>query len=388
MKLDLSKVWKTTRTATGRVWRGLLGWIGKAQWLRKPLHWLKQPLHWLRRIPDAFPALGRLLRRMANATGPLLRPFRRAGTALVRVPVLLWSGVRWLGRAPGQLKRALLAGATRVWSLIFGLLAVPGGAWLVTTPAKQLLTTHEFDLRTLLPVSLALCGLLTLTAGLGMLFRAPSFRASLWFALLFSLPLPSACGFDTYTLLVKMNGADESAKKTLQPVLEGDIQRTLMYLGLSLGLCVLLWLRPLRHLKLQCTTPLLRGRAGVLLAPCYGAAFGLAAGYGLWLGLRELTERSLQFLRPVLGVVKAEHLAYGCGALGALWLLRRWWRGRTHVTPRTTTKVTAPKAPAPKPTPATPPPTSTPPQRPVVATPQPAKPIQKPQPVGWLSSRT
>src|SRR5262245_43421203 len=99
MKLVLSKVWKTT----GRVWRGLTGWIGKAQWLRKPLHWLKQPLHWLRRIPAAFPALGRLL-----------RPFRRAGTALLRVPVLLWSGVRWLGRAPGQLKRALLAGATRV----------------------------------------------------------------------------------------------------------------------------------------------------------------------------------------------------------------------------------------------------------------------------------
>ena len=384
MKLALSKVWKTTRTTIGRGWRGLTGWIGKAQWLRKPLHWLKQPLHWLRRIPSAFPALGRLLRRMANVTGPLLRPFRRAGRALVRVPVLLWSGVRWLGRAPGQLKRALFAGATRVWSLIFGLLAVTGGAWLVKTPAQQLMTTHEFELRTLLPVSLALCGLLTLTAGLGMLFRAPSFRASLWFALLFSLPLPSMHGFDTYTLLVKMNAADEATKKTLQPVLEGDIQRTLMYLGLSLGLCVLLWLRPLRHLKLQCTTPLLRGRAGVLLAPCYGAAFGLAAGYGLWLGLRELTERSLQFLRPVLGVVKAEHLAYGCGALGALWLLRRWWRGRTRIAaPRavkTPPPVHAPTPPVHAPTPA-------PTPRPVVTTPPPAKQIRQTQSVGWLSSK-
>lgn len=377
MKLDLSKVWKTTRTTIGRGWRGLTSLIGKQQWLRKPFHWLKQPLHWLKRIPAAFPALGRLLRPLA------------------RGPVLLWSGMRWLGRAPGQLKRALLAGATRVWSLLFGLLAVTGGGWLVRTPAQQLMTTHEFELRTLLPVSLALCGLMTLTAGLGMLFRAPSFRASLWFALLFSLPLPGTHGFDTYTLLVKMNGADESTKKTLQPVLEGDIKQTLMFLGLSLGICTLLWLRPLRHLKLQCTTPLLRGRAGVLLAPCYGAAFGLAAGYGLWLGLRELTVREggLQFLRPVLNVVKAEHLAYACGAIGALWLLRRWWRGRTHVTPRTTTRVTAPKPPT-TPKPATPKPTTptttattTPTPRPVVATPPPAKPAQKPQPVGWLSSQ-
>jgi hypothetical protein len=251
---------------------------------------------------------------------------------------------------------------------------VPFGAFLIMTPAKELMTTKEFDLRTLLPVTLALCGVLLLTAGLGMLFRAPSFRRSLWFALLFSLPLPGMYGHDTYQLLVKMNGADESTQRTLQPLLEGELKRTLLFLGLSVGLATLLWLRPMRKLKLQCTTPLLRGRAGVLLAPCYGGAFGLAIGYLLWLGLRELTQREvLQFLRPVLGVVRAEHLAYGCGALGALWLARRWWRGRTRIAaptrPTTPTAQTAHNLP-------------TPPQRPAVSPAQLAAQLRRPQPVG------
>ncbi|HZN37508.1 MAG TPA: hypothetical protein VFD82_01825 [Planctomycetota bacterium] len=375
MKLDLRKVWKTTSTTIGRCWRVMTSVIGKQQWLRKPLHWL-------RRIPAALTPIARGLRRMATATGPLLRPFRGTGRALARVPKLLWTGVRRLGRVPVVVTGALLAvvrlrpNATRVWSLLLGLLTVPFGAFLIMTPAKELMTTKEFDLRTLLPVTLALCGLLLLTAGLGMLFRAPSFRRSLWFALLFSLPLPAMYGHDTYTLLVKMNG-DESTQRTLQPLFEGEIKRTLMFLGLSVGLCTLLWLRPLRRLKLQCTTPLLRGRAGVLLAPCYGGAFGLAAGYGLWFGLRELTEReALKFLRPVLNVVRAEYLAYGCGALGALWLLRRWWRGRTRVASRTAFTAHTPPTPTPQPTP---------PQRPAVAAPQ--KQIRQPQPVGWMSSR-
>ena len=370
MKPDLRKVWKTTCTTIGKWWRVMTTWIGKQQWLRKPLHWLK-------RIPAALPPLGRQLRRIAEKTGPLLRPFRGTGRALARVPKLLWSATRRLGRVPAMLTGALLAvvrlrpNATRVWSLILGLLTVPGGAYLVMTPAKQLMTTKEFDLRTLLPATLALCGVLVLTAGLGMLFRAPSFRRSLWFALLFSLPLPAMYGHDTYTLLVKMNGADESTQRTLQPLLEAEIKRTLMFLGLSVGLCTLLWLRPLRHLKLQCTTPLLRGRAGVLLAPCYGGAFGLGIGYLLWLGLRKLTElEAVKFLRPVLDVVRAEYLAYGCGALGALWLLRRWWRGRTRVAPRITRTTPAPHD------------LPTPPQRPAVSPAQLAAQLRRPQPVG------
>lgn len=369
MKLDLRKVWKTTTTTIGRWLRVMTTWIGKQQWLRKPLHWLK-------RIPAVLTPIGRQLRRMATATGQLLRPFRGTGRALARVPKLLWYGVRRVGRVPAVLMGGLLAvvrlrpNATRVWSLILGLLIVPFGAWLVMTPAKQLMTTKEFDLRTLLPVTLALCGVMTLTAGLGMLFRAPSFRSSLWFALLFSLPLPAMYGHDTYTLLVKMN-ADESTQRTLQPLFEVEIKRTLMFLGLSIGLCTLLWLRPLRHLKLQCTTPLLRGRAGVLLAPCYGGAFGLGIGYLLWIGLRELTERDAgKFLRPVFGVLRAEYLAYGCGALGALWLLRRWWRGRTRIAPRTTRT-----APVPHELP-------TPPQRPAVSPAQLAAQLRRPQPVG------
>src|SRR5204863_8462404 len=88
----------------------------------------------------------------------------------------------------------------------------------------------------------------------------------------------------------------------------------------------------------QCTTPLLRGRAGIVLAPCYGGASGMGVGYSLWLGLRHFAERDdMQFLRRVLGLVRIEHLACGCGALGALWLLRRWWhrrRGAAAQTPR------------------------------------------------------
>jgi hypothetical protein len=55
----------------------------------------------------------------------------------------------------------------------------------------------------------------------------------------------------------------------------------------------------------------------------------MGVGYALWLGLLHFAERDgMQFLRRVLGIVHVEHLAYGCGTLGALWFLRRWWNRR------------------------------------------------------------
>jgi len=166
------------------------------------------------------------------------------------------------------------------------------------------------------------------------------------------------------------------------------VQLTLLFLALSVFLGTLPWLRPLRNL--QCTTPLLRGRVGLVLAPCYGGGFGMGVGYGVWWCLRYIAERDgLDFLRRGLGVLRVEHFAYGCGALGAAWLAWRWWHA-----PRMVARAVKP-APRVQATPPSPPAQPAPrvaPAAPAAATPRPAQqpasqplPIQqprRPQPAG------
>jgi hypothetical protein len=309
MELWLRKKWKEGWTAIGRWWHDATNWPGRQRWLR-------QPLQQLRRIPAAGQAIARQLRRVPDAIRSLLHHLGRVGGALCRLPTQLKVALLWLAR---------LRPNARFWSLVVGLLTVPLGAFLIGTPVRELATGRELDLRSLLTATWLLTGVATLTAGLGMLFRAPSFRTMLWLALLCSLPLPAAFGHHAYTLMAKMEGADEATQRTLQPWVDGGIQSALLFLGLSVYLGTLLRLRPLR--SLQCTTPLLRGRAGFVLAPCYGGAFGMGVGYSLWQGLRHVAEREdLQFLSRALGVVRLEYFAVGCGALGASWLARRRWR--------------------------------------------------------------
>src|SRR5262245_51732390 len=366
------RVW----TAIGRRWHDATNWLGRQRWLR-------QPLQQLRRIPAAGQAIARQLRRVPDAMRSLLHHLGRVGGALCRLPTQLKVALLWLAR---------LRPNARFWSLVVGLLTVPLGAFLIVTPVRELATGRELDLLTLLTATWLLTGVATLTAGLGMLFRAPSFRMMLWLGLLFSLPLPAAFGYRTWTLMQKMQGADEPTLRTLQPWVDGGVQLTLLFLALSVFLGTLPWLRPLRNL--QCTTPLLRGHKGIVLAPCYGGGIGMGVGYGVWLALRYIAERDgLEFLRRGLGVLRVEHFAYGCGALGAAWLAYRWFRA-----PRTVARVPRVNAPQPaQPAPRiAPQPAAAP--RPAAATPprptQPAPasqplPIQRnrPQPAGTLPPR-
>src|SRR5262249_56184132 len=121
------------------------------------------------------------------------------GRVLGRAVSLLWSFVRRLGRLPSQMKATLLAIArlrpnARFWSVVLGLLVVPFGAFLMVAPANELAASTELDLRSLLPATWLLAGLATLTAGLGMVFRAPSVPRPLSLALLVSLPPPARAG--------------------------------------------------------------------------------------------------------------------------------------------------------------------------------------------------
>jgi len=372
MKLDLRKRWKKVRAAFGRAWHAATNPIHRAVSAIGRQRWLRLPAQLFRRVPAALRSVGGVL--------------RRAGDGLRRVPELLRA-------VPFHLKAALLAVArlrpnARFWTIVLGLLTVPLGALLMVTPVRELATGRALDLRSLLTATWLLTGAATLTAGLGMLFRAPSFRVMVWLALLCSLPLPAAFGYRTWELMQKMQGADEPTVHTLQPWIDGGVQLTSMFLGLSVFLGTLPWLRPLRNL--QCTTPLLRGRAGILLAPCYGGGIGMGVGYGLWLALRYIAERDgLEFLRRGLGVLRVEHFAYACGALGAAWLAWRWWHA-----PRTVARVPRVQAPQPAPAPRTAPPPAAAPPRPAAATPprptQPAPsqplPIQprRPQPAGTV----
>jgi hypothetical protein len=394
VKPNLRKTWTKVWNAIGR------GWHGAASWLRRQ-RWLRQPLHHLGRIPALLRPIGRQLRRIPDAMRHLLRPLGRVGGALLRVPALLWTIPQLLRRLGTQTKNGLLAigrlpSSARFCGLVAGLLTVPLGGYLMVAPVRvlaRLADIRALDLNSLLTATGLLAGVATLTAGLGMLFCAPSFRRMLWLSLLCSLALAGAFGYRAETLMQGMQGAGAAAHRTPDPEVDGGIQQMLLSLGLSAYLGALLWLRPLR--RLPCNTPLLRGRAGILLAPCYGGAFGMGVGYSLWLGLLHFAERDdMQFLRRVLGFVRVEHLAYGCGTLGALWFLRRWWRrrdttgkalrqGQNAALPTTRGSIAA--APTRTATAAQPRPAQPGPAQPAPAKPQ--TPVRQPQLTGSIPSR-
>src|SRR5262249_21197503 len=164
--------------------------------------------------------------------------FRGIGRVFQRVPALLRRAGAWFGRVPAllravplHLKAALLWVArlrpnARFWTVVLGLLTAPLGAFLIVTPVRELATGRAFDWLSLLTATWLLTGAAALTAGLGMLFRAPSFRVMLWLALLFSLPLPAAFGYRTWMLMQKMHGADEPTLQALRPWVDGGVQLT------------------------------------------------------------------------------------------------------------------------------------------------------------------